>query len=137
MTSRLFQKAYTREKPFVSVRISVVNPYTSTISTFDDRCWVDTGFFGGIHVPEFRISDVRTANITPRLTTVTLAGGVRARAHECLAYLQQIESLALPSPGMEVELIMQGHSSYGLLGLEVLKRWIVKFNGPSQLLEFC
>jgi len=134
--SPAFQKRYSREKPFVSVRIAVINPYTNRISSFDERCWVDTGFSGGIHVPEFRRSDVQTATITPRPTTVALAGGVRATGYECLAYLQRVESLVMPSPGMEVELIMQGRSSYALLGLEVLRQWIVEFDGPGQLLGF-
>lgn len=132
----IFHRRYLSERPFVNVKISVINLKTNKISTFEQDCWIDTGFSGGVHVPEFRRSDVQLVDVTPRLTAITLAGGVRARAYVCLAYLQQIESLVLPSPGIEVELIMQGRLNYGLLGLNVLRRWIVKFNGPQQVLGF-
>jgi hypothetical protein len=67
---------------------------------------------------------------------LTLAGGVRVPGYVCYAYIAQIEDHYLGSPGLETELLMQGNQDHGLIGLEILKRWIATFNGPSQVLDF-
>jgi hypothetical protein len=134
--TRILRRGYLEEKPFVNAKISILNPQTGAITTFNEKCWVDTGFSGGIHVPIFRRSEASMVGVTPRYTSLTLAGGVRVPGYVCYAYLVQIEDHDLPSPGLETELIMQGNLNYGLVGLDVLKRWIITFNGPAQILEF-
>lgn len=138
MTSQLpiFQRNYFQGKPFVKVKISIINPLTNQFSVFEEKCWVDTGFSGGVHVPDFRRSEAKMAGVSPSPTKLTLAGGQPAAGYVCHAYLQQLENLTLPPPGIEIELIMQGRLKHGLLGLKVLRRWIAKFNGPSQELSF-
>ena len=132
----IFQRNYLQGKPFVKVKIAIFNPLTNQSAAFEEKCWVDTGFSGGVHVPDFRRSEAGMAGVSPSSTSLTLAGGQHAPGHVCLAYIQQIENLTIPPPGIETELIMQGHLDHGLLGLEVLRRWIAKFNGPSQELSF-
>lgn len=132
----ILERAYSQGKPFVRVRIAVINPQTGQVATFQQRCWVDTGFDGGIHVPNFRKSEAKMVGVDPRLTTLTLAGGARAPGHACLAFLQKIENCEIPSPGIETELIIQGTQNHGLIGLEILKNWIAQFDGPRQSLSF-
>lgn len=134
--TQIFQRSYSEGRPFVLVRIVLVNPLSERITSFEERCWVDTGFAGGIHVPDFRRSEATMIGISPDLTTLMVAGGVRLPGYVCLAYLQQIENYTLPAPGLEIELIMQGRQTYGLMGLDVLRNWITKFNGPAQLFGF-
>lgn len=133
--TQIFAKHYSEGKPFIWVRIAVMNERTGQVTTFEQRCWVDTGFSGGIHVPAFRRSDAEIIGVKPKPTTVTLAGGVRRPGHVCLAFIQKIEDHEITSPGLEAELVMQGRSRYGLLGLEVLKNWVAKFDGPAEILS--
>ena len=138
MTQRkpIFERGYSANKPFVRARIAIINPRTGELASFEERCWVDTGFDGGIHVPNFRRSEATMVGIIPSLATLTLAGGTRVPGSVCLAFLQQIENYKLPPPGIETELIIQGTQDYGLLGLEILKNWIAQFDGPRKTLSF-
>jgi len=136
MPTRIFGRKYLEEKPFVNVKITIFNSQTNRMTSFNEKCWVDTGFSGGLHVPMFRKSEADTIGVAPKPTTLTLGGGVRAPGYVCYARLVQIEGYDLPVPGLETELIMQGNLKHGLVGLDVLKRWIATFNGPSQTLEF-
>lgn len=132
----MIERVYSEGKPFVTARIAIINPRTSKATSFEERCWVDTGFDGGVHVPNFRRSEATMVGVEPRPATLTLAGGVRAPGYICLAYLQQIENYEIPIPGIETELIIQGTQKYGLIGLMILKNWIAKFNGPRETLSF-
>jgi len=137
MTNRtqIFARQYSSGRPFVTIRIAIVNPNTYQRTAFDQKCWVDTGFDGGVHVPEFRRSEANMAGIQPIPTTVTLAGGLRRPGYVCLAFLQQIEDYEVPLPGLEMELLMQGDQRWGLIGLEVLRNWIAEFDGPREILN--
>ena len=35
-------------------------------------------------------------------------------------------------PGIEAELVLHGSDHHGLLGLEILKHWTTKFDGPNE-----
>ncbi|MFQ6075409.1 MAG: hypothetical protein ACE5Z5_04655 [Candidatus Bathyarchaeia archaeon] len=72
--------------------------------------------------------------VEARPTTVTLAGGVRGTGYVCLAYVRRIENHDFPPPGIEAELLIRGEEP-GYLGLEVLRNWVAKFNGPKQMLS--
>jgi hypothetical protein len=78
--------------------------------------------------------DANLIGVTPSPRAVGLAGGERRRGFYCLAYLQQIEDHTFPPPGIEATLILQGSSDHGLLGLEILKHLIAKFDGPKESL---
>jgi len=132
--SRILTRHYSDRKPFVTIKIAIINLQTSQQVTFEQRCWVDTGFAGGIHVPEFRMSDARTVGVQPKPTPIMLAGGVRRTGYARLSFLQQIDGYDIPPPGLETELVMQGKERHGLIGLEILKNWVVKFNGPKEIL---
>jgi len=134
--NRVFSRPYSTERPFVKIKIAILNPQTGQVNSFDQECWVDTGFNGGVHVPIFRRSEANVVNVTPQPTALTLAGGVRTPGFVCHAYLIQIEGHDLGSPGLETELIMQGNRDHGLIGLEILRKWIAAFNGPLQVLDF-
>lgn len=130
----IVQKPYARGEPFVTVRVVVTNPDTGRQTSFDQPCWTDTGFSGGVHVPQFRQSEINAIGVEARLTTVKLAGGVRSKGHVCLAYVQRIEDHDLPSPGIETELLIHGEEP-GYLGLEVLRSWVAEFDGLQQMLS--
>jgi len=132
---QIFVRRYSSGKPFVTVRIAIVNLNTFQRTAFDQRCWVDTGFDGGVHVPEFRRSEATMVGVQPTPATVTLAGRVRRPGYVCLAFLRQIDDYEIPPPGLEMELLMQGDQPWGLIGLEVLRNWIAEFDGPRETLS--
>jgi len=130
----IFEDHYTHGKPYVRAKVVVVNPETGRQTTIEKDFWIDTGFEGGAHVAEAHISEVNLTGIKPRLGTVGLAGGESRRGFFCFAYVQQIGDCELPSPGIEATLILQGSSKHGLLGLEFLRHFVAKFDGPDELL---
>lgn len=131
---QIVRKRYSDGLPFVTVRVVILNPHTNRQTTFDQRCWVDTGFTGGVSAPDFRLSEARMIDVEPRPTTVRLAGGDRRPGHVCLAFVQRIENHDIPPPGIEIELLIRGEEP-GCLGLEVLRNWVTEFDGPKQILS--
>lgn len=133
-------KPYTRAPrirttvPFVTVGIVVLNFNTNQQTSFDQRCWVDTGFDGGVQVPQFIQSDLMTIGVEARHTGVTLSGGVPDTGLVCHAYIQHIENHMFPAPGIETELLIRGQEP-AYLGLDVLKIWVTEFDGPRQMLS--
>jgi len=130
----IFKDHYTHGRPYVRAKVVIVNPETGRQTTIKKDFWIDTGFEGGAHVAEAHVSEVNLIGVKPRLGTVGLAGGERRRGFFCLAYLQQIGDCELAAPGIEATLILQGSANHGLLGLEILKHFIAKFDGPNELL---
>ena len=129
----ILEDHYTRGRPYVRAKVVIVNPETGRQTTIERDFLVDTGFDGGFHVAEAHISDVRLIGIDPTLGTVGLAGGDSKPGYYCLAFLQQIDNYEFPAPGIEAMLILQGASKHGLLGLEILKHFIAKFDGPNEM----
>jgi len=107
---------------------------TGKQTTIDKNFKVDTGFDAGIHLPDVHMSDAHLVGLEPTLGTVGLAGGVEKPAHYSFAYLKEIEGYEFPAPGIGVQLVLQGSSRHGVLGLEILKRFVTEFDGPNQLL---
>jgi len=131
---RVFAGRYRQGKPFVRAKVVVVNPINGRQITIEKNFWIDTGFEGGFHIAEVHLSEIRIIGVDPAVGSVGLAGGERRRGYFCFAFLQQIEDYELPPPGIEATLILQGSSDHGLLGLEVLKNFTVKFDGPNEML---
>jgi len=129
---RILEREYTGGKPYVRARLAVINPENLRQTTITRDFWIDTGFDGGAHVPDIFIPEISRIGVNARTGPVGLAGGVSRSAHFCLAYLQQIGDYEFPAPGIEATLILQGSASYGLLGLEILKHFIAKFDGPNE-----
>jgi hypothetical protein len=123
---------YTQGRPIVTAKIVIVNPETLRQATIEEDFWIDTGFDGGIHVAESHRADITLAGVNLLSGTIGVAGGRTELADRCLAYLQQIGDYELPMPGIETELILHGSARYGLLGLDILKHWIAKFDGPNE-----
>lgn len=123
---------YTHGKPYIRARVVIVNPQTGRQTTILKDFWVDTGFDGGIHVAQVHVTDLELIGVSPVLGPIGLAGGEIRQAYRCFAYLQQIGDHELPMPGIEAELVLQGTNRYGLLGLEILKYFIAKFDGPNE-----
>lgn len=126
---------YTQGKPIVSAKIVIVNPMTLRQTTIQKDLWIDTGFDGGIHVAQSHEADIIIIGVDLMSGTVGVAGGKTESSRRCLAYLQQIGDYELPMPGIEAELILHGSARHGLLGLDILKNWTVKFDGPNELFK--
>lgn len=131
---RILEEHYIRGRPYVKGKIVIVNPETGRQTTIERDFWVDTGFDGGFHVAEAHLSDIRLIGVNPPLGTVGLAGGDRRPGYYCYAFLQQIGNYEFPAPGIEAMLVLQGASRHGLLGLQILKHFIAKFDGPNEVL---
>lgn len=131
----IFESRYTSGRPYIRVKVAIINTVTGRQTIIDKEFWIDTGFGGGVHVAEIHRSDANLAGVIPTLGTVGLAGGLSRQAYYCLAYIQKIGDCDLPAPGIETHLILQGSSNYGLLGLEILRHFIAEFDGPNQLFK--
>jgi len=131
---RIFEDRYIQGKPFVKAKVVIVNSQSGRQTTIEKDFWIDTGFDGGIHIAQSHISDITLIGVSPVLGPIGVAGGETRRAYRCLAYLQQIGDHEFSMPGIEVELVLHGSNRYGLLGLEILKHWIAKFDGPNEFL---
>jgi len=131
----IFEDHYTGGKPFVKAKVVVVNPQTLRQITIQKDFWIDTGFDGGIHVAQAHKDDITMIGLDLWSGTVVVAGGRTVPTHRCLAYLQQIDDHEFPMPGIEAELVLHGTDHHGLLGLDILKHWIVGFDGPDQFFK--
>ena len=128
----IFEDHYTHGRPYVRAKVVIANPETGRQTTIEKDFWIDTGFDGGIHVAQFHMSDITLIGVSPVLGSIGVAGGKTNIAYRCLAYLQQIGDHELPMPGIESELVFHGSDRHGLLGLEILKHWTIKFDGPNK-----
>ena len=123
---------YTHGKPFVKAKIAILNPVNSRQTTIHADFWIDTGFDGGIHVSQSYETEIASLGLDLWQGNIGVAGGKTDRVNRCLAYLQQIGDRELPSPGVETEIVFHGADRYGLLGLDILRNWIIAFDGPNQ-----
>ena len=128
----IFESYYTHGRPYIRAKVVIVNPETARQTIIEKNFWIDTGFDGGIHVAQTHISDITLIGVNPRVGSINVAGGRRNTAYRCFAYLRQIGDYELPIPGIEAELVLHGSDRHGLLGLDILKHWIVKLNGPNE-----
>lgn len=120
--------------PFLKVRIVVSNPRNNRQTTFEEECWVDTGFSGGVHVPQYRMSEVQGIGIEPSLIKVRLSGGIPGTGFACVGSIRRIQGFNIPPPGIETELLIRG-AEPGYLGLGVLRNWVAIFDGLQQILS--
>lgn len=131
----IFENKYTERKPFIRAIVAIINHQTAEQTTIQKDFWIDTGFDGGIHVAQSHKGDITMIGVDPRPGPIGLAGGRSSPADRCLAYLQRIGNHEFPMPGIEVELILHGSDRHGLIGLDVLKQWIVELNGPNEFFK--
>lgn len=131
----IFEGNYTHGRPFVTAVIVVVNELTGRQTTIRKQLKIDTGFDGGIHIAHAHKEDVALIGVTPWPGLWSVAGGRREMAEHCHAYLQQIGDYEFPKPGIEAVLVLHGSSPHGLLGLEILNHWIMRFDGPNRFFK--
>jgi hypothetical protein len=128
----IFAGRYTHRRPYVKARLIIINEETGRQAIIEKDFWIDTGFDGGIHIAEIHRYDITMIGVNPVPGTIGVAGGRSELANRCFAYLQQIGDYEFPMPGIEVELILHGSASHGLIGLEVLRNWVIKFDGQNE-----
>lgn len=128
----ILEDDYSQGRAFVRVRITIVNPTNGRQTCIEKAFKIDTGFDGGFHVSQLHRAEISLIGVDPTPGPIGLAGGRSEVGYYCLAYLQQLGDYEFPMPGIEAELILHGSSHHGLLGLDVLKHWITKFDGPNQ-----
>ena len=136
MTSRVRRtsvtEAYKNKTACVTIKGVILNPQTMRQSPLDFECMVDTGFFGGIFVPEWYKSNAESIGVVPSLANITLADGNRVPAYVCAAYLQEVDGCDFAPPGKPVVLVMRGTNSPELLGMDALKHCTIFLDGPKQ-----
>jgi hypothetical protein len=126
---------YTQGKPIVKAIILLINPDDMRQEAIEADLWIDTGFDGGLHIASFHMASATLIGLNLFPGNIGVAGGKTDVAYRCLAYLQKIGDKYFPAPGLEAELIFHGGDRHGLLGLDILKNWILTFNGPNEVFE--
>lgn len=125
-------KKYKNKKAYIRVKGAILNLETSRQIPLDFECQIDTGFDGGIMVPDSYNLEAKSINVEARVTSITLADGSKVPAYVCAAHIQEIDTHILPLPGKAVMLVMCGNRKSELLGMDALKHCTVFFNGPNQ-----
>jgi len=133
-SQHIVEEHYIDKKPYVRARLVIINLETGRQAAIEKDFWIDTGFDGGIHVAQSHKPDITMIGVNPIPGSVSVAGGATNVAYRCLAYLQQLGDHEFPMPGIETELVLHGSSRHGLIGLDILKRWTAKFDGPNEFL---
>ena len=128
----VLNKKYKNRKAYIRVKGAILNPETVRQIPLDFECQIDTGFDGGILVPDSYRLDAESISVEPSITNITLADGSKVPAYVCVAYIQGIDAHSLPLPGKPVVLVMCGNRKSELLGMDTLKYCTVLFDGPGQ-----
>jgi predicted aspartyl protease len=128
----VLNKKYKNGKAYIRVKGAILNPETVRQIPLDLECQIDTGFDGGILVPDSYKLDAKSISVEPRVTSITLADGSKTPAYVCVAHIQGIDTHSLPLPGKPVMLVMCGNRKSELLGMDALKYCTVFFDGPGQ-----
>lgn len=128
----VLNKKYKNKKAYIRVKGAILNPETVRQIPLDLECQIDTGFEGGIFVPDSYKLDAESISIEPSVASITLADGSKVPAYVCVAYIQGIDTHSFPLPGKPVVLVMCGNRKSELLGMDALKYWTVLFDGPCQ-----
>ncbi len=64
----------------------------------------------------------------------TLAGGKPALANVCFGYLVAIDTHQFTSDTIQCAVAFMGSCKEGLIGLDLLNRWVTEFHGPNGVL---
>ena len=108
------------------------NPYNGQQVPFQAKCLIDTGFDGGIFLPDSFLSDARSIGVEPSVTTLALADGSQIVAHVCAGYLQEIERHVFALPGIPILVAIYGHDPSEVIGMNTLQHFSILFDGPNQ-----
>jgi predicted aspartyl protease len=113
----------------------IPNPLNGRQAPFNADCMVDTGFYGGIFLPDTFLIDARSIGVEPAATTVTLADGTDIVAHVCAGYLQSLENHDFAAPGKPIFVVIYGHEPGEIIGMNLLQYFSVLFDGPNNSLS--
>ena len=122
-------KPYRNERAYLKIKAVIRNPNTMEQTPVILEGIVDTGFDGGLFVPSVYKSDLETIRVTPRKTSITLADGRRIPVETCLAYIQEVENIELPAPGIPVSFILCGRFEGSLIGMNFLRNCVTEVDG--------
>jgi predicted aspartyl protease len=126
------RKKYVSNSAYLHVFGVVPNPSNGRQVPFNAECLVDTGFYGGIFLPNTFIIDARSIGVEPVATSVTLADGSEIIAHVCAGYLQKIENHDFDMPGKPIFIVIYGNEPGEVLGMNSLQHFILLLDGPNQ-----
>jgi len=131
--TREISREYRNSSAYVRMKCVIQNPQTASQVPLDfSTCRIDTGFDGGVLVPQWHRSDAEVAGVEPRITNLTLADGSRIPAYVCAVFLQSVDDITFAPPGRPMILVMCGNRRSPLLGMGALKYCTILFDGPNQ-----
>jgi predicted aspartyl protease len=113
----------------------IPNPTNGRQVPFNAECMVDTGFYGGIFLPDTFLIDLRSIGVEPSATAVMLADGTEIVAHVCAGYLQSLENHDFSMPGKPIFAVIFGNEPGEIIGMNLLQYFAVLFDGPNQSLS--
>ncbi len=103
---------------------------------FSVRLGVDTGFNGGIFLPDDFSKKFESLGVAAYSAPLILADGNRIEAKTYSGAIKQISEYQF-NPSISVPIFCYGKGS-SLIGLEAINRWISEFHGPKHdLTLFC
>lgn len=129
----IITQPFSNKAAYVTIQGYFENPLDHKRSPFKIKCLVDTGFNAGIYASKTHVSDAQLCGLAPLLTQIRLGDGSKVPAHLSLAYIDKINNLQLPLPGIKVQFFMRG-KEFNYLGMEALCNWVTEFDGPHKLL---
>ncbi len=120
--------------PYVNVTVRIYDKDQINFNTFDQYCWVDTGCSAAIIIPSTKQAEALNLKVKLRPKPVSLAGRIPSLATSCPAQIIKINEYHLDN-GIEISATFHGNDKHGLLGLDVINRWISEFHGPNRVLS--
>ena len=131
----ILQKKGSSKGYFIRGRVAIVNYSDLRTIAITKDLMLDTGFTGGIHIPIFHLSDAKLIGVEPRPSVIRLGGGRKEADFVCLGHVEEIDGYVFPRPGIETEIHLHGNEQHGYVGLDVLKEWLTKFDGPKSVVS--
>jgi predicted aspartyl protease len=128
----VIQKEYVSNTAWMQVKGVIPNPVNGRQTPFNVKCLIDTGFYGGVFLPNSYLLDIKSIGIEPTATTITLADGSEIVANVCAAYLQEIENYTFALPGKPIFVVIFGNEPGEVLGMNTLQHFSILFDGPNQ-----
>lgn len=133
-SAAIVHKKYKNKRAKVRISGVIQNPQNARQTPLDFECMIDTGFSGGIMVPDWVRLDAQSIGIETSITNMTLADGSKTSVHVCVANIHKIDNHSFLLPGKATMLVMCGRRPGKVLGMDALKYWAVLFDGPRQTL---
>lgn len=130
----VLKKKGERKGYYVRITIKMVNPQNAQTISIPIKCMLDTGYSGAISMPFQYKSEPLQIGVRLSPTNIKVATGQTVSATYCFGNIVKIDDWIAPSSGIEAAICFQGNLDHGLIGLEIMKKWIVEFNGPDSIM---